>query len=513
MHSPRVTQSHRFRVGILLIFLILPGFLSAEEDFRAPPKRQPRLVPAASESAYRIDPTKPKQVIAGIGFEIQSDSIASGNAGLSEAIIAVPHDLVPSERIRFATEMLSGFRYCRLAGGLYWRGLDAEGRQFRPRWPEQLAELREMLDAAKLDGVMFEYWSPAPFWKANGKLTGKDGSDNTLRCFGKNFANDPVYHGNKARFLADFAQACRTDLETLKANGIRTRLWGMQNEPTQNVAYSSCKYTIPDFVEAFQAVVPVMKAWDPGLKIIGDSMGLSHMRPIIKDPKLAGLVDWLTIHQIASNANIVKPAITKLRAQGVTHPVIQNEFEYSATSHDLCLNTVMHIMNWFQIGEAPSWFWIHALKPKLNSEASGYALGFWHPTVDTDPKNEAKYHGLKPGHWEPNPYNWNAVGSFVRHMPWDCRAVTVEEANYDEDLRILSFIRPNGKLSIVVANRSFSSHTFNLAIGLTGATFKGFRYTPDQAGDGTRGVAIGTLAGESIAPTVPDMAWEFWEQD
>ena len=50
--------------------------------------------------------------------------IGSGNNGLPEAPIAVPHDLVPSERQRLADEMLKGFRYCRLAGGLYWRGLD-----------------------------------------------------------------------------------------------------------------------------------------------------------------------------------------------------------------------------------------------------------------------------------------------------------------------------------------------------------------------------------------------------
>lgn len=500
-------------VGIITLVLSAPAAIpAAEDDYRAPSKRRPRAAPAAAEGTYRILPEKPKQVIAGLGFEIQSDSIASGNAGLPDATTAVPHDLVPAERIRFAKEMLSGFRYCRLAGGLYWRGLDAAGRQLQPRWPEQLTELREMLDTAQVEGVMFEYWSPTPYWKANNKYTGKDGSDNTLRCFGKDFANDPVYHGDKARFLADFAVACRTDLETLKKNGITTSLWGMQNEPTQNVPYSSCRYEVKDFVEAFAVVAPVIRAWDPSIRIIGDSMGLAHMKPIIKDPKLSRLVDWLTIHQIASDANIVKPAITKLRAQGITHPVIQNEYEYSATSRDLCLNTVLHIMNWFQVGEAPSWFWIHALKPKLNSEASGYALGFWRPTADTNPRNEARYQGLKPGHWETNPYNWHAVGSFVKRMPWDCRAVTVEEAQYDNDLRILSFLRPDGRLTIVVANRSFTTHTFRIATGRTAATFKGFRYTPDEAGTGTMGVPIGTLSGGTIAPVVADMTWEFWEE-
>ena len=120
----------------------------------------------SSVSEFTLHPGHTKQVIKGIGFEIQSDSIGSGNHGLPAAPIAVPHDLIPAERERLAREMLKGFRYCRLAGGLYWRGLDAEKKFLQPRWPEQLTELRSLLDAARVEGVSFEYWSPAPFWKA-----------------------------------------------------------------------------------------------------------------------------------------------------------------------------------------------------------------------------------------------------------------------------------------------------------------------------------------------------------
>jgi hypothetical protein len=76
---------------------------------------------------FTIVPSATKQTITGIGFEIQSDSIGSGNHGLPEEPIAIPHDLIPAERERLAKEMLRGFRYCRLAGGLYWRGLDPSG--------------------------------------------------------------------------------------------------------------------------------------------------------------------------------------------------------------------------------------------------------------------------------------------------------------------------------------------------------------------------------------------------
>jgi hypothetical protein len=66
--------------------------------------------------AYRLITTP--QVILGIGYEIQSDSIGSGNNGLPAANTSVPNDLVPTERTRFFKDMLQGFRFCRLAMGL-----------------------------------------------------------------------------------------------------------------------------------------------------------------------------------------------------------------------------------------------------------------------------------------------------------------------------------------------------------------------------------------------------------
>src|ERR1700761_6314689 len=70
---------------------------------------------AQNQGDYTLRYDQPHQVIRGLGFEIQSDSIASGNAGMPEEVIAVPHDLTPTEKVRFAKEMLHGFRYARLA--------------------------------------------------------------------------------------------------------------------------------------------------------------------------------------------------------------------------------------------------------------------------------------------------------------------------------------------------------------------------------------------------------------
>ena len=508
----------RHAFNLILILLAALCLSVQADDSQYPVKRPARKEPAAAEGSYTINPGKTKQVIKGIGFEIQSDSIGSANHGLPEATTGVPHDLVPAERTRFYTEMLKGFRYCRLAGGLYWRGLDAEGQQLRGRWPEQMTELRTMIETAGVEGVSLEYWSPAPYWKACNSYVGPKSSTNLLRCYGPEFATDPVYKGDTERFFKDFSGALASDIRYLQANGIKVLMWGLQNEPRAGNCgpdYSRCGYTKDQYVRAFKAVAPVIRKEHPGVRIIADSWDLNYAAALMADPTTAGLVDDLVLHHVGSDANSVFTAVPKARKRfGSDKALFQNEYEYlyGPTTPARCMNTVLHILNWFQVGEAPTWFWIHALKPIGNAEASGYSLGFWRPTNDPKPGDNPKFPGLKPGHWSWNKYNWNAVGSFVRRMPWDCVVVEMTEAACDKDLRILAFQRPNGKLTIVLANRSFREHTFKVATGLDGATFKGYRYTPDNAGKNCMGVEIGTLTGGTIAPKIADLTWEFWEQ-
>ena len=468
----------------LSLSIALMGLVVSTAQAGYPIHRPPRAVPAAAEGNYTVHPDQLNQVIKGIGFEIQADSIGSGNKGMPDEISGVPHDLVPEERTRFYNDMLKGFRYCRLGGGLYWRGFDSAQKQLEPRWPEQLTELRDMIQAAGIEGVSFEYWSPAPFWKANRKYMGwtHDGTENKLRCYGKGFANDPDYHGDKAKFLSDFADACRNDLQTLKDAGIPISFWGLQNEPFANTPYSSCSYSPQEYAWTFQAVAPVIRSFDPKIQIVadtGDTWKFYFIRPVLQNPATASLVDDLVIHHVGADSNVEFPP-----PEPSGKPRFENEYEYldGPASPDRCLNTVQDIMNWFQVAKAPVWFWIHALKPIGNSEASGYSLGFWRPPDDNDPKDLAKFPDLRPGHWVYNDYNWFAVGSFVKHMPWDCQVVDVKEDVRDNDLRIFAFKKPDGKLTVVVSNRSFAPHIFHIDTSLPGATFKGFRYTPKDAG-------------------------------
>ena len=606
-----------------------------------------------------IHPTKYKQTVWGMGFEIQSDAIGTGNTGLPTDKHAVPHDLTPLERERLAKEMLSGFRYCRIAGGLYWRGHDPEGKYLQARWPEQLEEIRQMMEMAGVEGVSLEYWSPPPFWKANNSYIGnsRDDTYNTLRCFGPDFAEDPVYQGDTSRFLKEYAEACVKDIQTLQATGIKVLKWGMSNEPfASNDKYSTCKYFhAEDYVRAYATAAGAVRKADSTILLISDTEH-SFPRKIAKGmhrPEVAELVDAYVVHTIGYDSESI-PAIHKdIREQLPYRPWFQNEYEYlqGGATPERCLNTVQHIMNSFQLAENPSWYWIHALKPFKNSEASGYSLGFWKSTMEKyHPKNIAQYerwqegpvmsnipedfkamefvnilrtsdkepglgfsfalnqkasaylvveelggyqpegwektdisitrengrdivykktlekgqhtiekhsgklgdrfgapHALflqgenpesldvtvgssspmrirskamklelaaeemKPGHWMYNDFNWNAVGSFVKHMPWDCKVLDITEDSYNKDARVLAFERPNGKRTIVVSNRTGNDYTFRLITGINGK-WQSYRYSPWERGENSQGMPGEIQKGSEIVTLLPHLSWEFWEE-
>lgn len=609
-----------------------------------------------------VHPGQTKQVIKGLGFEIQSDSIGSGNHGLPEHRIAVPHDLVPPERQRLYREMLQGFRYCRLAGGLYWRGLDPTGRFLRPRWPEQLAELREMLQVAGIEGLSFEYWSPAPHWKANRSYvsSGREDVTNILRCFGPDFPHDPEYHGDVDRFLGDFAAAVVTDLKTLQAAGLPISLWGLQNEPLflHGPGFSTCGY--PDaasYVKAYRAVAGAVRRHDPKILLFADTE-TDFPRQIatgMHDPEVAALVDAYAVHTIGAPSEQVRAVHERIRAELPRRPWFQNEYEYltGGATPERCLNTVQHIMDSFQLAENPTWFWLHALKPYQNAEASGYSLGFWRSLAEPgekradetrrrwrdgpaitglpteletlemisatrgDPAQPGRAYDfevnqpvvvyllvevtggytpdpgwaatdwqvtraggddrvyqrtfpagkvdipahtgqsagrfgaphvafvqpsapatfqamigvnvpiqirseflaleravarLEPGHWMFNRHNWHAVGSFVKRMPWDSVAVGIDEEGYHPDARLFAFKRPNGKLTVVVSNRTAGERSFAIAIAGRPATWRGYRYTPDEAGPDMLGLGVGEHTGDRLDRILPRLSWEFWEE-
>ena len=454
---------------------------------------------------YTIRYDRPQQVIKGLGFEIQSDSIGSGNAGMPDAVVAVPHDLTPSERTRFYTQMLHGFRYARLAMGLYLRGTDADHKHIIERYPRQMDDLRAMQDVSGIEGFDVEYWSPAPHWKQNKTFYG-----------GTIAGNDPA-------FLNAFSDAMIADLRYLQAHGLRVAMWGLQNEPVvghprqangkQNEgakqSYASCYYTPVTYAATLKIVAPKVRSLLPGVQIQApswDGPAGKYAAAIRSDPALLKYIDAWTWHQIGhdSNDQIDKRDYYLDGADG--RPVYSNEFEYQPWDrprfNSYFMNTGQSLMNWMVFENSPTWFWLHALKPVTNMEAATYALGFWRPI------GEIKHNlrpNLKAGHWEFNAQNWNAIAGFLKYLPWDSTRLQVDEDFVRHDQRILVWRSKDGKLGIVLSNRGVEPFIFHLH-GVNAAQLIGHRYTVTSI-DRSIGRKRG---GKDVTITVQPQSFEFW---
>jgi hypothetical protein len=453
---------------------------------------------------------QPQQVIKGLGFEIQSDSIGSGNAGMPEEAVAVPHDLLPAEKIRLYTEMLHGFRYARLAMGLYLRGLDADQKHIIERYPGQMRDLREMQDVSGIEGFDVEYWSPAPYWKKNKSYYGGE-------------VGDPA-GGTDAAFTAAFSDALVDDLQYLRGHGLRVVQWGLQNEPVVGKPeakpqsdspdarqhYATCYYTPTDYLNVMQAAAPKVHALLPHVQIHADSWD-GPAGPIAaalrKDPEVLAHVDAWTWHQIGHNSNDQISLRDRYLQGAGGKPVYENEFEYQPWSRNLSvdeyfMNTGQSLMNWMVFENSPVWYWIHALKPVTNVEATGYALGFWRPPGETRAGLGAN---IAPGHWDFNQRNWNAVEGFLRYIPWDSTRLTVDESSIERDQRILVWRDKQGRLGIALSNRGPVPYTFHLH-GIQAPQLSGHRYTVSA-----RNLPLGRRhPGDDFAVTVSPQSFEFW---
>lgn len=442
---------------------------------------------------YTIKLDQPKQVIWGLGVEIQSDSIGSGNNGLPNNNVSVPHDLVQSERVRLAEELIgrgAGFRYIRLAGGLYYRGLTPDSKNLIERWPEQLEELQEMIQISGAEGINFEYWSVPPGWKDNGSYLG----GGTLASF-------------DTPFLNDFADSVVQDLQYLEANGIPVVAFGLQNEAPHTVTkYPHTRYTDEDYIAAFNIVAPKVRAAFPNIHIHANSWDGQNNTTLRTGLDL-NYVDAWTWHRIGNDSNeqITNPMFN---ANKLGKDVYNNEFEYlsGGTSEARMLNTAQSIMNWMTFVDSPTWYWLHALKPTYNAEAEGYALGYWRPQDDDD---FSKFSNIQKGHFDYELRNWRAIVGFLEWMPWDSQRYHVDEADVRNNQRIMAFRQggSSGKLVIVTTNRGSSNFEFEIDTSTSG-TFKGYRYSltdwKNHVGTQT------TNAAGLISPTLPTMSIEFW---
>lgn len=483
------------------------SLLAAASLFILGPARHLQSQTPATLGDYRVRSDRPQQVMKGLGFEIQSDSIGSGNAGMPDEVIAVPHDLIPSERTRFYTQMLHGFRYTRLAMGLYLRGTDADQKHIIQRYLGQMDDLRAMQQASGIQGFDVEYWSPAPFWKKNKSYYG-----------GTIASTDPA-------FVSHFSDAMVQDVTYLLSHGLRVVQWGLQNEPGVSLqtqksgasksgdsaqAYATCSYSPEDYFTVLKATAPKVRALLPDVEIQApswDGPAGKYAGEIRKDPELLKNIDAWTWHQIGHNSNDEITLQSKYLQGADGKPVYENEFEYQPWDKSISIdgyfmNTGQSLMNWMVFENSPAWYWIHALKPVTNLEARGYALGFWRPPGDITMGIQPN---LKPGHWDFNPYIWNAVAGFLKYLPWDATRLQVDESTARQDQRILVWRSKQGKLGIALSNRGPVPYTFVLT-GIDATRLAGHRYTVtvlDQS--------LGEKKSHSqLSIAVPPQSFEFW---
>jgi O-glycosyl hydrolase len=446
-----------------------------------------------SDHAYTVTNLK-KQTILGLGVEVQADSIGSGNNGLPAKVSGVPHDLTTTERTRFYSQLLKGFRYARLAMGLYVRGLTFDRQNIVERYPGQMAELREMMQQSGMQGASVEYWSPGPYWKSTNSFIG-----GSLKQF------DDV-------FLSDFADSVVRDLRYLTDNGIPVTMFGLQNEPkySYNKTYSYTPYTDQQYYDTFRHVAPKVKAAYPQIFIHDNSQagqtGIGS-KLIQGDPATLSYVDGWTWHRIGTSSNEQITDRLTFNSNRFNKPVFNNEFEYlsDGTSVDRMLNTAQSIMNWMTFENSPTWFWLHALKPTYNSEAEGYALGLWRPYDDDD---FTKYSNIDKGHFDYVKTNWHAVAGFLKYMPWNSVRYHVDETVLRPNQRIMAWRSPAGKLTIALTNRSNAWYTFDIALLGAARQFTGHRYNATRAN-----VNLGTVSGSALGVAVPAYSIEFWVEN
>ncbi|WP_141243887.1 hypothetical protein [Sphingomonas lenta] len=447
----------------------------------------------AQTARYTVRTDLPKQTIQGLGVEIQSDSIGSGNDGLPDARTSVPHDLTASERTRLATDLIGrghGFRYIRLAGGLYLRGLSADRKNLRGRWPEQMQELASLISTSGAEGVNFEYWSPPTYWKTGDSYIG-----GKLKRF-------------DSAFLNDFGDAVVRDISYLNNNGVKVVKFGLQNEAPHTVTtYSHANYTDAEYISTFNIVAAKVRAAHPTVRIHANSWD-GQSRASLRNGLNLDLVDEWTWHRIGKDSNDQIDNASLFNANKLGKPAYNNEFEYldNITSEWRMVNTAQSIMNWFTFVNSPTWYWLHALKPTYNTEAQGYALGYWRPADDND---FSKFGNIQKGHFDYELRNWRAIVGFLEWMPWNSVRYQVDEPTVRRDQRILAFRQGGrtGKMVVVVTNRGTAPFTFDVDANVASG-FTGYRYS---LADWKRNV--GTRASGTFSATVPAKAIEFWVQN
>jgi len=443
---------------------------------------------------YTILFNQPKQIIEGLGVELQSDRMGPNYVN-SDPINGVPYELTNAEKQRLA-EKMTGFRYIRLAMGLWFRGTTADEKNIVERYPGQLQSIKDLITDAEIEGISMEYWSPAPYWKS---------TDSYLLGSLKSF---------DTTFLADFGDAVVGDINYLTSNGLTISTWGLQNEPfNDGLGYSQCNYIDGEgYYKAFKAVAPKVRTALPDTEIIVDSHNgnLSRSASYIRaDAQTLNLVDAWVYHRGGASSDLQIEGQSRFLPNSMGKPIYQNEYSYHAEHVEQrskewrMVNIAQSIMNWMTFLDSPKWYWLHILKPTNDPNREGFGLGVYRPLNDNNFNNHPN---VAHGTFELSQH-YNGIAGFLAHMPWDSQRFEVEEDEVLYNQRIMAWKRPDGKFVFALTNRSNRPFEFSITMDKV-RSFTGHRYDEDELD-----ITLSSQSGSNHSITLEPWSIEFWVED
>jgi len=513
---------------------------------------------------YTLDLASAAQVLDGIGYELASDSIEGDAGGIQESNTAsLPLDLSASERTRFATTIArvpngSPFHNFRLAAGLYYRGISADGKNFVERLSGQNAAIADLVTRSGAKGITYCYWSPAPYWKRvtvggttyNGgatsvpdKVTNPSGFNTYLRNLLQGGTLDAPDKATLptayAAWMDDFANHVVQDLEYAHVNFGPVVRFCPQNEPgtsgaTTAATYPQCSWTDQLMYDFLKAVVPKIRAsavlssfgGQPNRVevYIGGASGVPGTGSplVVADSGLLAEIYGFALHIIdalANNAAYVRTFQNTLAGQNYGgKPVFSDENEYfdpSVTPGNAVYltpqfrfaNTCMMPLMWFVYLGSPIWYWIHIGKPTTGPqyESVGRALTVWKPPGSSA---SAQYPSLTDGTFTTVDVNWNAIKPWLRFLPWGSVRLAMPPAIPRSDVAAMAWRKPNGKIVIAAVNRTEVEQKQRIAAAGLSGSFARYRYTVSS----TDQLVETVQATGGVDFTLPPWTAEFWEE-
>jgi O-glycosyl hydrolase len=299
--------------------------------------------------------------------------------------------------------------------------------------------------------VLYSVWSPPGWMKQNGATTGGNGDGNP---------NTPT--DNRLRYdkrdafgvyLAEFAGRYRDRF------GWPVDYLSLQNEPNLNTTYDSCVYTADEYVQMARAVRAQVNAYgNTETKLIGPEYAWAgDDYTAYVNANVGDGLDLLCIHGYAGAWGSDMGAVPS--SARTAEPFFQTEFNYNYNVEDtpeqaaVLGNTFCGDVN---NGNAGAWFFWQGVQEPDSNPGEGLLLA--NGSYKTTPVTKISGFTRTKRY-----YAFQSLTQTVRPGAI-ARWVTVG-SDLSADIKACALKNPDGRLTIVLANRSGTTHN-SIAIGV-----------------------------------------------